>query len=201
MDIHIWNAVASTLCQVAQPPTWTDPSLSTGSPVYAKTEPEPIHPNLADEDDLINKEEPWDWQLPDLTPRGPWHTACVKHLYAATENLPKNHDQLHSEGLQGLEVHRANFELGELKRLQLLWWEFPPEHWTELHDGQSMNFLSTPTKGLTPNAPMMEDQVEIATKFVDELWHIGVFELVPEGSELLANAPLFTMPKPGQPGQ
>ena len=64
-----------------------------------------------------------------------------------------------------------------------------------------MNFLSTPTKGLTPNAPMMEEKVEIATKFVDELWHIRVFELVPEGSKLLANALLFTVPKPGQPGQ
>ena len=64
-----------------------------------------------------------------------------------------------------------------------------------------MNFLSIPMKGLTPNAPMTEGQVEIATEFVDELWHIGVLELVPEGSKLLANAPLFTMPKPGQPGQ
>ena len=64
-----------------------------------------------------------------------------------------------------------------------------------------MNFLSTSTKGLTPNAPMTEEQVEIATEFVDELWCIGVFELVPEGSKLLANAPLFTMPKSGQLGQ
>ena len=124
----------------------------------------------------------------------------MKSLYAATETLP-NHDQLCSEGLKALEVHRENFELGELRKLQLLWWEFPPQHWTELCKGGSMNFLSTPMKGLTPNAPMMEEQVEIATKFVDELWCIRVFELVPEGSELLANAPLFTVPKPGQPGQ
>ena len=77
----------------------------------------------------------------------------------------------------------------------------PPEHWTKLHEGRSMNFLSTPTKWLTPNAPMTEEQVEVAIKFVYELWHIGVFELVPEGSKLLANAPLFIMPKPGQLGQ
>ena len=57
-----------------------------------------------------------------------------------------------------------------------------------------MNFLSQPTKGLTPNAPMMAEQVEVAKDFVNELWRIGVFELVPEGCELLANAPLFTMP-------
>ena len=47
-----------------------------------------------------------------------------------------------------MEVHRDNFESRELKKpLQLLWWEFPLEHWTELHEGRSMNFLSTPTKG------------------------------------------------------
>ena len=86
----------------------------------------------------------------------------MKSLHAATENLP-NCDQLHSEGLKALEVHRENFESGELRKLQLLWWEFPSEHWTELHKGGSMNFLSTPTKGLIPNAPMMEEQVEIAT--------------------------------------
>ena len=109
------------------------------------------------------------------------------------ENLP-NHDQLHSEGFKALEVHRENFKSGERKKLQLLWWEFPLEHWTELHKGGSMNFLSTPTKGLTPNAPMMEEQVEIATESVDELWCIGVYELVPEGSELLANAPCLPCP-------
>ena len=64
-----------------------------------------------------------------------------------------------------------------------------------------MNFLSQPTKSLTPNAPMVAEHMEIATDFIDELWWIGLFELVPEGCELLANAPLFTMPKPGQPGQ
>jgi hypothetical protein len=64
-----------------------------------------------------------------------------------------------------------------------------------------MNFLSEPTKGVTPNAPMTEEQEEIATEFIDELWAIGVFELIPDGQEMKSNAPLFTVPKPGQPGQ
>jgi hypothetical protein len=65
-----------------------------------------------------------------------------------------------------------------------------------------MNFLMTLSGGITPNhAPMTDEQVEIAAEFIDELWHIGVFELVPEDNEMLANAPLFTVPKPGQPGQ
>ena len=101
-----------------------------GSTVHAKTDPEPMPLNLADKDDL-DKEEPWDWQLLDLTPGGPWHTACMEHLYAAMENLP-NHDQLCSEGFKALEVHREDFKLGELKKLQLLWWELPLEHWTKL---------------------------------------------------------------------
>ena len=112
-DIHIWNAVASTLRQVAQPPTWTDPSLSAGSPDCAKTNLEPIPPDIASKEDLSD-EEPWDWQPPDLTPGGPWHTAQVEKLHAATENLP-NCDQLRSEGLEALEIHRANFESGEQK--------------------------------------------------------------------------------------
>jgi hypothetical protein len=48
---------------------------------------------------------------------------------------------------------------------------------------------------------MTDEQVEIAAEFIDELWQIGVFEEIPEGSEMYANAPLFTVPKPGQPGQ
>jgi hypothetical protein len=64
-----------------------------------------------------------------------------------------------------------------------------------------MNFLSEPTKGVTPNAPMTEEQIDIATEFIDELWSIGVFELIPDGHEMKGNAPLFTVPKPGQPGQ
>ena len=48
---------------------------------------------------------------------------------------------------------------------------------------------------------MTEEQVEIAAAFINELWHIGVFELVPDDCEMKANAPLFAVAKPGQPGQ
>ena len=64
-----------------------------------------------------------------------------------------------------------------------------------------MNFLTPPPHKITPNAPMTNEQVEIAAEFIDELWQIGVFELIPESSELYANAPLFMVAKPGQPGQ
>jgi hypothetical protein len=65
-----------------------------------------------------------------------------------------------------------------------------------------MNFLSEPKTGVKENAPMTEEQVEIASEFIDGLWHIGVvFELIPDDCEMLANAPLFAVAKAGQPGQ
>ena len=133
---------------------------------------------------------------------GEWHTARVKNLEAAIQGLP-DRERLYQEGLTALEHHRKKFESpdGNIVRLQILWWEFPPEHWKELREGCPMNFLSEPTGGVTPNAPMTEEQENIATEFIDELWAIGVFELIPDGQEMKSNAPLFTVPKPGQPGQ
>jgi hypothetical protein len=78
------------------------------------------------------------------------------------------------EGLAALATHRLNYEGDNgIHRLQLLWWEFPPE----------------------------QEQVDIAAKFIDELWVIGVFELIPEDCEMRANCPLFAVAKPGQPGE
>jgi hypothetical protein len=64
-----------------------------------------------------------------------------------------------------------------------------------------MNFLTEPTDGIVENAPMTDEQIELATAFIDELESIGVFEAIPEGAEMKANCPLFAVPKPGQPGQ
>jgi hypothetical protein len=126
----------------------------------------------------------------------------VESLNAATQGMA-DEERHWRDGLQTLDIHRHhNFEgNGTMKQLQILWWEFPPEHWDMLWDGSPMNFIMTLSGGITPNAPMMDEQVEIAAEFIDELWHIGIFELVLEDNEMLANAPLFTVPKPGQPGQ
>lgn len=83
-----------------------------------------------------------------------------------------------------------------IKQVQILWWAFPHEHWEELRCRCPMNFVMELSKGITPNAPMTEEQVDIAAEFIDELWRIGVFELIPEGQEMKGNAPLFTAPKP-----
>jgi hypothetical protein len=48
---------------------------------------------------------------------------------------------------------------------------------------------------------MTDEQVDIAAKFIDELWAIGVFELIPNDCDVKANCPLFAVAKPGQPGE
>jgi hypothetical protein len=63
--------------------------------------------------------------------------------------------------------------------------------------------VGTEDPGVKENSPMTEEeQVEmIASEFIDELWQIGVFELIPaDDCKLLANAPLFAVAKAGQPG-
>ena len=64
-----------------------------------------------------------------------------------------------------------------------------------------MNFLRPPPPHLLPNAEMDESGLEAARKFVDELILLGVFREIDEGMKVLSNAPLFVVPKPGQPGQ
>lgn len=98
-----------------------------------------------------------------------------------------------------MDVHRANYTEDGPKRLQLLWWEFPTEHWEALRLGSSMNFLVTPTGELELNSEMDPEQLEVASKFVDELVTLGV--LVEATEPLTANGPLFLVPKPGQPGE
>jgi len=188
-DIHIWGAIAASL----------SPQDGTLEPHFSQpTDEADLEKQLmTTSEDGIN----WEWMPPDLSPGGKWHTERLQKLYMATEGHPEA-DRLRQEGMEALKIHRRNYEDdGEIKQLQILWWEFPPEHWEELRDGCPMNFLTQPTKGISPNAPMTAEQADIATEFIDELWRIGVFELIPEGSEMRANAPLFTVPKPGQPGQ
>jgi hypothetical protein len=188
-SLHLWAAVAASL----------DDSSPRG-PLLDSTpaiplEEEPIWMASTDE------APEWLWTAPDLSAGGEWHQARVANLKAAVHGLPDATEQL-AKGLAALDVHRLNYaEAGSIHRLQLLWWEFPPEHWEELRNGCAMNFLTEPTTGVTANSPMTEEQVEIAAAFIDELWHIGVFELVPDDCEMKANAPLFAVAKPGQPGQ
>ena len=108
-----------------------------------------------------------------------------------------------ADGIEDLRRHRTNYDQygATPTTLQLLWWEFPPEHWQDVREGSSMNFLRVPEPGLTPNGLMDGAQLQTAGEFVDELISLGVLCLSPSYRDTLLNAPLFVVPKPGQPGQ
>jgi hypothetical protein len=146
-DLHIWTAVASSL----------NPSFQA----YPRELSAP-----ADELDLDipwpgfdppGTETPdWEWVPPDLSEGREWHSAQVASLKAAVSGLPEA-DRLLKEGLEALTIHQDKYKTndGTIKHLQLLWQEFPPEHWTELQEGCPMNFLTEPTKGITPTSLSM----------------------------------------------
>ena len=64
-----------------------------------------------------------------------------------------------------------------------------------------MNFLKEPEHKIHDNAPMDEEQLDVAAAFVDELLELGIVLEPSEGEEVLSNSPLFTVPKEGQEGQ
>jgi hypothetical protein len=64
-----------------------------------------------------------------------------------------------------------------------------------------MNFLEEPPLRIQPDADMDETQLETAGEFVDELLSLGALEEDDLLDPVLANAPMFLLPKPDQPGQ
>ena len=132
------------------------------------------------------------WNPPDLRKGSDWYKQRVKSLNEATRGRV-DQKELVWRGLKALDYHRKNYSTEGPKFLQLLWWEFPEEHWESLRCGSSMNFLIKPTGELKPNSFMEEEDKAIAGKFVDELKGLGALRKA-EG-ELLANCPLFTLDK------
>jgi hypothetical protein len=103
------------------------------------------------------------------------------------------------DGIQALSKHRLNYGVEGPQKLTVLWWEWPSEHWAELRDGASMNFMEPPPPSLIPNTVMTEDELATAGRFVDELIRLEV--VGPHDAAILNNCPIFVVPKPGQPGQ
>ena len=142
------------------------------------------------------------WRPPDLSIDGAWYKERISNLHRASMQY-NNSEEVYEDGLLRLERHRKNYddEGPNPTFLQLFWWEFPPEHWEELREGFRMNFLREPPCNITPNAAIDESGLEAAREFVDKLILLGVFREIDEGMRVLSNAPLFVVPKPGQPGQ
>ena len=139
-----------------------------------------------------------EWEVPDLKDGSDWFKARMQTLRLAIQNLP-NREQHLKDGIQALARHRLNYTTEGPQQLQLLWWEFPEEHWEPLREGCSMNFLISPTGELQMNSEMDEAGKVIAGRFVDELVKLGV--LLPADGELRANCPLFCVDKASQPGE
>jgi hypothetical protein len=55
-----------------------------------------------------------------------------------------------------LASHRLNYTSQGGQRLEILWWECPPEHWESLCFGGSMNFMETPVLVLEGNGRMLQ---------------------------------------------
>lgn len=140
------------------------------------------------------------WKPPNLGPDGEWYRVRIRNLREATRDLP-NAQEEYEKGIRDLEVHRTNYddEGPRPSTLQLLWWEFPPEHWQELRHGSPMNFLSPPPEKIHDNADMTEEGLEAAIEFTEELISLGV--LRPGNDLVKTTAPLFVVDKPGQAGQ
>lgn len=145
---------------------------------------------------------PYAWAPPDLAIGGVWYRARLQSLMIASSTYDDVYGKLR-EGIEMLTVHRSNYTSthADPKELQIVWWEFPSDHWDDLREGSSMNFLSPPPSGLIPNGMITDEQGRIAGEFVDELVALKVLREPPPGLLTECNAPLFLVPKEGQPGQ
>ena len=172
-----------------------DPELRPLSPGVHRLPPD-VTPELLPEDATLPQ---WTWEPPDMTLGSPFYNQRMSRLREVVA-ICQGPISWVKEGEAILDKHRQNYGPEGPTHLVVLWWEWPPEHWTALREGSSMNFLLTPEGGITKNSPMTPEQLETAILFVDELIRLGVlWEQDP--SDIRKNMPLFLVPKPGQEGQ
>jgi hypothetical protein len=189
--VHLWTAAMDPLGNWMRS---RPPRASNQEGIEARSQPALPTPPTREE----AKSESSEWQVPDLSEGSTWYKARIHTLCQAIQSLPNPEKHL-EDGIQALARHRLNYTKEGPKQLQLLWWEFPKEHWEPLREGCSMNFLITPS-GELQLISMMEEEGQItAGKFVDELVKLGV--LLPAQGELRANCPLFCIDKASQPGE
>jgi hypothetical protein len=204
--VHLWEVIGTCVHNVVA----TRPTTPTPVPSVSKTETLPTRgipedvPRNSTPPALLTKvsDNEWTWAPPLLAPNRPWYRRRIANLRKACSKYPvEERVELMQQGKNDLERHRNNYGPDGPTHLQLLWWEFPPEHWDDIRVGCSMNFLKEVERKLTPNAPADDDQLEAGGEFVDELIQLSAVEECPEDDPMVANAPLFIVPKPGQPGQ
>ena len=143
----------------------------------------------------------WSWACPDLSIDSLFYNSRVHTLRHAVNTLSSDYAHLFNDGLHRLKLHRDNYGPNGPQHLVILWWEWPKEHWTELRDGASMNFMTPPVPGLVPNQNLEGPALVEAIKFVDQLVSLGVLREAQPSDNIINNFPLFLVPKPGQPDE
>jgi hypothetical protein len=91
-----------------------------------------------------NMDAPFEWESPDRKYGGGWWEARLNKLGNINQGW-HDHDDVMIEGRRLLASHRLKHTFQGAQRLEILWWEWPPEHWELLRFGGSMNFMETPT--------------------------------------------------------
>jgi hypothetical protein len=111
---------------------------------------------------------PFQWDAPDLQEGGEWFEARLDKLRTITEGW-RDQNTVIQDARCLLASHRLNYTSQGAQRLEILWWEWPPEKWESLRFGGSMKFMKTPAPILEDNVNMTESQLTIAVAFVTEL--------------------------------
>ena len=145
---------------------------------------------------------PFGWLPPDLSVKSDFFKERERNLREACQTCPCP-EQAYKDGLESLDIHRRNYDATgpNLQQVRILWWEFPPQHWVALREGSKMNFAKEPPSIIHDNAPMDDDQRATAVEFVEELRSLHIIGNIRAGAKILSNAPMFVVPKEGQPGQ
>jgi hypothetical protein len=120
---------------------------------------------------------PFSWKPPDLREGGVSLNNRMSNLKKASGSF-EDPASVIDEGIEAINVHRQNCTKDgpEAKRLQLLWWEFPKEHWQPLRDGGPMNFLQEPEPMIHDDAAMDPEETRVAAEFAEELLDLGVVQ-------------------------
>jgi hypothetical protein len=119
----------------------------------------------------------WTWTTPSFWKRGPWYRTCLRNLKASCDQSDPT--TAYYVGLYILDLHGKNSGVDDPKHLVLLWWKWPPDKWTELRQGLSMNSFTQPISGILPNSPMNDTECTTAITFAEELISLGVLEPEP----------------------
>ena len=193
IGIHIWEALGRCLA----PLFVTD----TGPHEPPSVAPPPCPEAAATDSIFRSTDGVFKWVQPDISEGSPWHLDRVYKLVDACKALPDRMERV-LEGLEALKRHRANYGPNGIQYLQILWWEWPCERWSELRNGCEMNFLVEPRSNLDKPDPVLDEtQSGVADEFVGELCALGTLGLPPTQKDIRAITPLFLLPKPGQVDQ